>query len=175
MMKKKKRKFFRATLLLIMFSAVGYTLYLNFGKDKAVVQAGSIAPDFKLETLEGKSVKLSDYRGQGVFLNFWGSWCKPCEKEMPYMENQYQAFKDQGIEILALNIGESNFIAQKFVEEHNLSFPILMDRDREITQLYGITPIPTTFLIDKSGKVLKVITGSMTEANVKKYMEMIKP
>lgn len=174
-MSKKSRTYFRAFLLLIMLAAIIYTLYLNFFRDKTVVSVGSIAPNFSLETLQGERVELKDFRGKGVFLNFWGTWCKPCEEEMPYMEEEYKNFKDQGVEILAVNIGESNLVVSQFVDRFGLTFPMLMDKNSEVTQLYGITPIPTTFLIDKNGEVLKVITGSMTQSHVREYMNLIKP
>lgn len=165
----------RTVILFLLITAVVYTLYANFTKDKLPIKVGSTAPDFALETLDGKKVQLSDMKGKGIFLNFWGSWCKPCEKEMPYMENQYHFYKDKNIEILAVNIEESDLAVNQFVKRHNLTFPILMDRKSEVTKLYNIGPIPTTFLIDENGKILKIITGSMTEYDVKKYMELIVP
>ncbi len=158
-----------------MLSAVIYALYLNIFKEQYNVSKGDDAPNFSLETLQGERVQLKDYRGKGVFLNFWGTWCKPCETEMPYMENAYKVFKEQGVEILAVNIEESNLVVRNFVDKFGLTFPILMDRGGEVTELYGIGPIPTTYLIDKNGKVVKIITGSMTQQDVKEYMNLIKP
>ena len=175
-MKNKRTRFIvRTSILFLMALAVGYTLYQNFFIEKLRVQAGEQAPDFVLEDMNGNNVQLSDLRGKGVFLNFWGTWCKPCEKEMPYMERQYSHFKNLGVEILAVNIGESDIAIESFVNRHALTFPILKDKDRTVTEAYDITPIPTTFLIDKNGKVLKVITGSMTERDIANYMELIKP
>jgi len=172
---KRKRLLIRTFILLILFGAVGYTLYSNFTKDREVISRGSTAPNFSLETLDGEKVKLSDLQGKGVFLNFWGTWCKPCEKEMPFMENQYKLFKDKGVEVLAVNIAEGNVAVSSFVKKHNLTFPILMDRGSVVTDLYNIGPIPTTILIDKEGKVVKSITGTMTEYDIKNYMESIAP
>lgn len=170
-----KRLIIRCVILLLLFGAVGYTLYANLTKDKVSIEEGTAAPDFSLETLNGEQIRLSDLKGKGVFLNFWGTWCKPCEKEMPYMENQYKKFKDKGVEILAVNIDESDFSVSTFVKRHNLTFPILMDRGSVVTELYNIGPIPTTILIDKSGKVVKVLTGTMTEEDISNYMESIAP
>ena len=78
--------------------------------------------------MNGEEHKLSDYRGQGVFLNFWGTWCKPCENEMPYMEKQYQTYKNQGIHILAVNVGESDYAVNSFVAKHHLTFPVMIDK-----------------------------------------------
>lgn len=172
---KRKRLVIRTVILLLLLSAVGYALYSNFNKDKSTVKAGSVAPDFVLETLDGKTVKLSDLRGKGVFLNFWGTWCKPCEKEMPYMEAEYKNFKNKNVEILAVNISEGNLPVSKFVERKKLTFPILMDRKSEITNLYQVGPIPSTFLIDQNGKITKVITGAMTQKDIRDYMKSIVP
>ncbi|MCM3441518.1 thiol-disulfide oxidoreductase ResA [Metabacillus halosaccharovorans] len=158
-----------------MISALTYTLYQNVFTEKSRVQTGDQAPDFVLEDMSGNKVQLSDFKGKGVFLNFWGTWCKPCEEEMPYMERQYSHYKNLGIEILAVNIAESDVAIEAFIKKHDLTFTILKDKDRAVTEAYDITPIPTTFLIDKNGKIEKVITGSMTERDVANYMELIKP
>lgn len=175
MKKKRTRTIIRVSLLLLMLSAVAYTLYQNFFTEKIRVQAGDQAPNFVLEDMEGNNIQLSDLKGKGVFLNFWGTWCKPCEKEMPYMERQYSRFKNLGVETLAVNIGESDIAIETFVNKHGLTFPILKDKDRTVTEAYDITPIPTTFLIDKNGQVVKVITGAMTEKDIANYMALIKP
>ncbi|WP_088053486.1 thiol-disulfide oxidoreductase ResA [Virgibacillus dakarensis] len=175
MRKRRLRKYFRVFVLLLLLSAVVYALYLNVNKDNTVVSVGDYAPNFSLETLQGERVELKDYRGKGVFLNFWGTWCKPCKVEMPYMEEEYKKFKEQGVEILAVNIEESDLIVQNFVDRYGLTFPILMDRGGAVTGQYKIGPIPTTYLIDENGKVLKIITGNMNQESVREYMKLIKP
>ncbi|WP_368659644.1 thiol-disulfide oxidoreductase ResA (plasmid) [Metabacillus halosaccharovorans] len=175
MKNKRTRYLIRLSILLIMISALTYTLYQNVFTEKSRVQTGDQAPDFVLEDMSGNKVQLSDFKGKGVFLNFWGTWCKPCEEEMPYMERQYSHYKNLGVEILAVNIAESDVAIEAFIKKHDLTFTILKDKDRAVTEAYDITPIPTTFLIDKNGKIEKVITGSMTERDVANYMELIKP
>jgi peroxiredoxin len=174
--KKKRRLLIRSIILILLISAVVYTLYANFTKDeRGQIQAGDKAPDFVLTDMEGKKHKLSEYEGQGVFLNFWGTWCKPCEKEMPYMNNQYKQFKDQGVQVLAVNVSESEFLVNRFVSKHNLEFPIVIDKNGEVLNAYGVDPLPTTFLINPDGEVVKVITGTMTEEDIKEHMESITP
>ncbi|WP_223703521.1 thiol-disulfide oxidoreductase ResA [Sutcliffiella deserti] len=174
-MSKKNRLVMRSVILLLLLSAIGYTLYTNFFTTKELVSVGDQAPNFVLTDLQGNEVMLSDLKGQGVFLNFWGTWCKPCEREMPYMENQYRVFKEQGVEILAVNIQETNVAVQRFADRYNLSFPILLDKNDQVRQAYGIVPLPTTILIDENGKILKKDSGQLTEAKVKEYMELIRP
>src|SRR5690606_36243738 len=93
--RKKKRLIIRTLVLIVLGAAIVFSIT---SKDKVKVLAiGDQAPDFELVDMDGNRHRLSDYKGQGVFLNFWGTWCGPCKKEMPYMENQYNAFKDQGV------------------------------------------------------------------------------
>ncbi|WP_059104879.1 thiol-disulfide oxidoreductase ResA [Shouchella shacheensis] len=173
---KRKRLLMRSMILLVMIGAIGYMFYINFFSDsEAAVRVGDEAPNFVLKDLEGNEAELEDYRGQGVFLNFWGTYCPPCEREMPYMQNQYEIYKDQGVEILAVNVGEAELTVDSFVQRHNLSFPIPMDTNRQVLDQYGVIPLPTTMLIDSEGTVVSVITGGMTEADIAEYMESIKP
>ena len=173
---KRRRLVIRTLVLFILCAAVAYTLYANFTKDKQLkVSIGQKAPDFILTDLQGKKHHLSDYKGQGVFLNFWGTWCKPCETEMPFINNQYHQFKDKGVTVLAVNVGESNLAVQKFAELHKLDFPIVIDKDGQVQAAYGIDPLPASFLIDKNGNVVKYFTGQLTEEKVKEFMNQIKP
>ncbi|MBP2240725.1 peroxiredoxin [Cytobacillus eiseniae] len=173
---KKRRLVMRSVILLILGAAVAYTLYANFTKeDSKKVVMGEKAPDFVLVDLDGETHRLSDYEGQGVFLNFWGTYCKPCEREMPYMDNQYKQFKDNGVQTLAVNVGESELAVSKFTERHNLSFPILLDKDGQVQTAYKIGALPATYLIDKEGKVVKYHTGQLTEEMIKDFMEEVQP
>ncbi len=173
---KKQRLIMRTFILAILVAAVGYTLYANFMKDhKQRVEVGSQAPDFLLTDMQGNKHQLSEYKGKGVFLNFWGTWCPPCKKEMPYINNQYQQFKDQGVQVLSVDIQESELAVNQFAERFKLDFPIMIDKDKEVMTVYGVDKLPATFLIDKNGKVVKYFTGELTENMVREFMEKIKP
>ncbi|MFC7371199.1 thiol-disulfide oxidoreductase ResA [Fictibacillus iocasae] len=175
-MKGNGRFWFRSILLACIAAAVGYTVYSSFFEDeRTLVNTGDKAPDFVLTDVSGKEIKLSDYRGQGVFLNFWGTWCKPCEREMPYMERQYKEFSQQGVVILAVNVGESNIAVEDFQDKYRLTFPIPMDKNRDVTRAYGIGPIPTTLLIDKNGKVIEKTSRSLSNDDILSMMNKIKP
>lgn len=173
---KKRRLVLRSVILLTLSIAVAYTLYANITKDsRGKVAVGDEAPDFVLYDLEGNKHQLSDYKGKGVFLNFWGTWCKPCEKEMPYMNNQYKVYRDQGVEILAVNVGEPEFVVNKFVQRHNLVFPILLDKNKDVLTRYNVKPLPTTMLINPEGIITEIEEGGLTEAKIEAMMESIKP
>ncbi len=172
---KKSRLLIRTVILLLLAIAIGYTLYSNFYLTNERITIGDTAPDFVITDLDGNRHQLSDYRGKGVFLNFWGTWCKPCEKEMPYMENQYQVFKDQGVEILAINVGEPVFSVTSFVDKYDLTFPVGIDKGNQLLHLYGVDPLPTTILIDKDGKIVDIISMGLTERMIHDFMQQIKP
>ncbi|RBP05339.1 thiol-disulfide oxidoreductase ResA [Rossellomorea aquimaris] len=174
--KKKRRLVIRTILLSVFVTLIGYVLYTNLtNSNNGVVQTGDQAPDFQLETLEGEIVKLSDYKGQGVFLNFWATYCPPCKEEMPYMQNQFEEFKYKGVTILAVDVGEPKVTVDKFAKRYGLTFPILLDQNQEVLDSYGVGPIPVTFLIDEEGKVVDRVTASLSEETIKKYMHSIMP
>lgn len=166
----------RTAILLVLAGAIGFTLYNNATKEnREVLQVGDPAPDFKLTDLNGEEHQLSDYKGQGVFVNFWGTWCKPCEKEFPLMERQYQVYKDQGVQILAVNIAQSDFEVKQYAEQRDLTFPIVIDKNKSVMEAYNVIPLPTTLLVNAEGNIEKIITGEMSEEDIQSYMEQIKP
>lgn len=166
----------RTAILGLLVVAIVFTIYTNVTKDKnAVLRAGDDAPDFTLIDMNGEKHQLSDYKGQGVFLNFWGTWCKPCEREFPIIDEQYKNYKDQGLEILAVNVGESNLKVQSYIDRKGLTFPVLIDNNKSVINAFHINPLPTTILINSEGKIEKIITGEMSEESIKQYMEQILP
>jgi len=116
---------------------------------------GYLAPDFALPSLDGQTVRLSDFREKkAIFLNFWATWCIPCRQEMPTMDKTYQEYKSQGLEILAVSLDAgSKSVVKNFMQELKLDFPVLLDPDMEVLRLYRMVGIPASFLIDKQGIV----------------------
>lgn len=173
---KKKRFYIRTVILAILLVAIVSTIYVNLTKEKnAVLAVGDQAPDFQLVDMSGDVHRLSEYEGQGVFLNFWGTWCEPCKKEMPYIDNQYNIYKEQGVQTLAINIAESDFKVNSFVKQYGMTFPVAIDRKKNVMELYNIGPLPTTFLINPEGEIVRIIKGEMTEQDIANFMEEIKP
>ena len=123
-------------------------------------EVGKRAPDFQLNTLDGQSVSLSDLKGKPVLINFWATWCSPCVYEMPYIQQIYDEWQERGLVLLAINIGESSSQAAEFMQQHNLSFPVLLDREGNIAQKYNIRGIPTTFFIDRDGIIQDIRIGA---------------
>jgi peroxiredoxin len=128
---------------------------------------GFMAPDFSLQTPDGQSLRLSDLRGRAVLVNLWTSWCPPCRQEMPAMQRAYAEFQGQGFEILAVNATHQDSLqdAVQFSSDLGLSFPILLDNQGEISQLYQLRSLPTSFFIDREGVIQEVVIGGpMSEA-----------
>ena len=141
-------------------------------------RTGFIAPGFSLQTLSGQPVRLSELRGQAVLINFWASWCKPCQAEMPAIENVYQDYKDYGLTILAVNTtqNDSNAKITEFISDYGLSFPILLDYEGETSRAYNLMATPTTFFIDPKGVIQDVVIGGpMAEALLRTQVEKILP
>lgn len=115
----------------------------------------TLAPDFELPDIDGEPHKLSDYHGKVIMLNFWGTWCPPCRREMPSMQRLYQKFKEKGLVVIAVNQFETEDIVFEFTARLSLvpTFPILLDRESRITEIYKVPGLPTTFLIDKQGMI----------------------
>lgn len=141
-----------------------------------VAQVGEAAPDFELTTLDGNSAKLSDYKGKIVILNFWATWCPPCQAEMPHMQNFYEENHHKGIEIVAINLTSSDRGLDKvkeFVNKHHITFPILLDEEGTVENIYDTIAIPTTYIIDQEGFITEKITGPVDEERLKNLIKDI--
>jgi len=120
---------------------------------------GSTAPDFALPRLSGEALRLSSLRGRVVLVNFWATWCKPCEEEMPAMERLYRALEPEGLELLAVSVDDTREVVEAFQEERGLSFPILLDPERRVSRLYQTFRYPETLLVDRDGVVVERYVG----------------
>jgi|GEM_PF-392792 len=109
------------------------------------------APDFTLKSNKGENIRLEELAGQVIFINFWASWCGPCREELPELEQLYQRYKDLGFTILAISNDNDMKKARKFFEPLNLSYPILFDNNQNVSGLYRVKAMPSSFLIDRDG------------------------
>jgi peroxiredoxin len=126
------------------------------------IQPGLSAPDFVFPGLDGKTVRLADYKGKVVFLNIWATWCPPCREEMPSMEKLYKELKGKDFEILAVSIDTAGAKdVAPFMKEFHLSFPVLLDPAGATKSLYGTTGVPESFIINKEGLIEQIIIGPM--------------
>lgn len=145
------------------------------GKEEGVIKVGEAVPDFTLMNVEGEAVDLKDYRGKGVLINFWGTWCGPCEKEMPRMNEAYRS-KPDNVEILAVNLPESPVSVSGFVEKYGIDFPVLMDADGDVVEAYKVGSIPVTFLVDENGVLQERIMGELASVEyIQSLMKAVEP
>ncbi len=119
-------------------------------------------PDFEFITLDGKKVRLSDYRGKVVLLNFWATWCPPCKEEMPIFEREYRRCKDKGFEILAVNMDTSANALENFLKENRYSFTILRSSE-ELERELKLMGFPTSYLINGDGRLERIRLGIYRE------------
>lgn len=140
------------------------------------LEPGNTAPDFKLPTLEGEQIKLSDFRGKKVIMNMWASWCPPCKAEMPDLQSFYIDHQAEGIEVFGINLTEAEKNKQDvthFIEEYELTFPIVLDEKSQTADLYEVTTIPTTYIVDSKGKIAQKIVGMVTYERVKEIISKV--
>ncbi len=136
------------------------------------LEIGNRAPNFTVTTLDGEEVSLDELRGQVVLLNFWGTWCVPCRREMPDFQQLYEDHADDGFTILALAVNDTEAAVLEFQEEFGLTFPLAVDEDNEINDQYAIVSQPSTFILDQNGIIMSRNFGIMLEEQV---LEVIDP
>ena len=145
------------------------------GGNDSLDVAGKPAPDFTLESLEGKNIQLSGYKGQAVLLNFWATWCGPCKIEMPWFVELQKEYGPQGLQIVGVAMDDSSKedIA-KFVKEMGVNYPILLGKEAVGEQYGGVNVLPTTFFIDRDGKIVAREFGLQSRSlfvdNIKKAL-----
>lgn len=156
------------TRMIILVTAV--TLLLSgcsaLGFDKT-------AEDFTLPDLNGDTISLSDYRGENVYLNFWASWCEPCNEEMPPIEKIYKEYKDKGLVVLTINTGEDKTTVAEYMKTNGYTFPVLLDLELNVSRQYKTSSIPVSIFINKEGEIVTKEVGIMTEAQMRSAIEKL--
>jgi len=130
---------------------------------------GKLAPNFRLQTLDGKEVRLSDLRGRPVFLNFWATWCFFCLTEMPAMQRVADEYGER-VTILGVNVGESAGTARAFADREGIHFPLALDADKEVVKAYQARAMPTSLFIDADGVVRSLSYGPLTPPQMKEHL-----
>ncbi len=125
------------------------------------VLTGKAAPDFTLTLFDGRTIRLSDFRGKVVFLNFWASWCPPCRAEARLLEQSWQRYKDQGVVFLGVDIQDREEDARRFIQEFGITYMNGRDPNNRIAIDFGVYGIPETFFIDKDGRITYKHIGAL--------------
>ncbi len=135
---------------------------------------GDAAPDFQLQGIEGQTITLGSLAGSPVMLNFWASWCGPCRYEMPFIQQIYEDWQNEGVILLSINLREAHSTATQFIKDNDLSFPVLLDTDGSVGQDYKVSGIPTTFFIDENGVIQARKLGPFTSvAEIENFLAKI--
>jgi len=139
------------------------------GADSAGVSSGVVepgraslgepAPDFALETPDGDKLALADFAGKPVILNFWATWCRPCQIEMPYLQTAHNLHAEKGLVVLGVDVGERSDVVKPFLEQLGLTFPVVLDQNSRVADQYRVYSYPTTYLIDRDGRVVNIRRG----------------
>lgn len=159
------------TVFIIGGYAIGTTLFAKDGNGQ--LKPGDEPPAFALTDLDGTVHELSDFQGKPVIVNFWGSFCEPCVREMPEFQRQYLKWQDKGLTVLAINLSEDTLTVQNFVKRFQLDYHILRDVGRKTERSYGLRSYPTTFFIQSDGKLMEVVVGGMSEADIEQRVERL--
>jgi cytochrome c biogenesis protein CcmG/thiol:disulfide interchange protein DsbE len=171
-------RLFSAVLLIL---AAGW-IWLSRASTQAMASAGSApqvgfpAPGFTLNTLDGKKVSLIDYKGKVVLVNFWASWCPPCQAEMQAIQSTFRDDQARGLVVLAVNTTyqDDPTAAAAFARSQGLTFLLLSDRDGSVTHSYQVGALPTSFFIDAAGKIQDVVVGGpMAEALIRSRVDRL--
>lgn len=153
-------------------SLLGLLVWKVVSDEKPDVQRGAVAPDFTLERLGADgSVRLSSLRGKVVVVNFWASWCTPCKKEMPLLEETWQRYRGRGVEFIGVNTTDFSGDAQRFVKRYNVTFPVVRDSNGRVLARFGGLPLPWTYFIDSKGQIASYLRGEVREEELERGIQ----
>ncbi len=170
-------------IMLVVFLVGAYLIYGVFGGQDELIPAGNgtqtktMSLDFTVQDIDGNNVKLSDFYGKPIVLNFWASWCPPCKSEMPEFNQVYNELAGD-VQFLMINQtdGDRETIetGSEYVKSQGFTFPVFYDTKLEAAYTYNVTAIPTTYFIDKEGYIISQVKGSMSKEILMSNIEKIK-
>ncbi len=165
-------------LLLMILTGFAFVLHqgahVAWGMSGRPPVVGMPAADFSLTDLEGRTHRLSQYRGKIVLVNFWATWCKPCTTEMPAMQAAYDRWRDKGFIVLAINELEDEAKVRDHIRTYGHTFPVLLDRDNRVANQFGVFGLPVSVFIDESGVVQEYIKGGLlTEQKIQEVVSRV--
>jgi len=139
----------------------------------AVADKTVAAPDFTLKSRSGENIRLSDFKGQVVLLNFWASWCGPCRQEMPILNSIHKKYAALGFTVLGVNVDRKSEKATEYLKDTPVDFPVLYDPDSKVSEQYNVSAMPSTAFVDRDGNVRFVHAGYKA-GDEAEYQKMIK-
>ena len=130
------------------------------GRGLTLLKEKPAAPDFNLKDVDGNSYRFSDLKGKVVIVNFWATWCPPCRAEMPSMQRAWEQLREEGVMMLAVDVGEDEDAIFEFTASYPVEFPILLDTESSVSEAWKVRGLPTTFVVDQWGrKVYRAVGG----------------
>jgi peroxiredoxin len=171
----KNRKWIQLAIFAVVLVIGALTIISNLSAsgNKKYPQVGDKALDFALVDMAGQTHKLSEFKGKPVLINFWGTFCPPCKEEMPALQHQYDKWKQQGVTFLEVNLDTNKITVQSFLDQYKLNLPVLLDSKEVVRKDYGVLEYPTTFFIDKDGKIAFKKIGQMQESYIEETLKAL--
>lgn len=159
-------------VIVILFSVIGYTFFKSRqNENKQNTDNLQAVMDFELKNLNGDNVKLSDYKGKVVVLNFFATWCPPCKAELPGFVKMADEYNGKDVVFVFTDVGEDDETVKSFLKANNYNFTPLMDYDGKASDMYSVRGIPTTFIINKDFNIINQHVGFMDEAALKNLID----
>jgi cytochrome c biogenesis protein CcmG/thiol:disulfide interchange protein DsbE len=155
---------------LVVVVLLGYGLLF---KPLSALQVGSPVPDFQLTAFDGSPMRLSDYRGQVVVVNFFASWCTPCREEAPAMEQTWQAYQGRGVQFFGIAYKDAASKAQAFLQEFDATYPSTSEPGNRTARDYGVTGVPETYVVDQQGTLVRHYLGAITKAQLSQDLNQL--
>ena len=162
-------------LILLIIALLAYVLW-NGLSERGNIETpsqivGEIAPEFALQSFNGKEVKLSDFRGKTVLVNFWASWCHPCREEAPALEKTYMSLSGKQVEFIGINIMDDRKSAEEYIKSFGGTFVNIYDPENRVHLDYGVGGVPETFFVNPDGIITGKHRGPLTEKMIMSYIE----
>ena len=162
------RRAFLAAVVLALSLSAGFSV---FAADRSALRIGDPPPAFSLPDLDGRTVTVpADLRGKAVVVHFWADWCQFCLEEMPALDQLYRQYRDRGLVILAVNVGQPRAAAQTYARRVGISYPVLLDGDSTTAKRYGVVGLPRTFFLDRKGLIKYKLLGEATTETLRKLV-----
>ncbi|MGH2698820.1 MAG: TlpA family protein disulfide reductase [Actinomycetota bacterium] len=157
---RRRPRLFRVVIVLapaLLFVGLLWFALMRSGSQATV---GETAPDFDLPTLSGDTLSSEDLKGHPVVVNFWASWCLPCREEAPLLERTWRQYREEGVIFLGVNIKDAESDAKAFVDEFDITYPMVRDLDQELTRAFGVRGLPETFFVDHEWRFVGTESGA---------------
>lgn len=168
----RKNKVLQWTIFMAILIVGGYAIGSSFmNKDEDRIEVGQVSPTFQLAELQDEVISLSDFKGKPVVLNFWGSFCEPCVREMPLISSMSDEYKEQDLVVIGVNLDEPKVVVNSFIRNNPVNYPILLDPNGKVRDRYEVVSYPTTFFITRDGKIDDIYVGELEQATLRARIE----